>query len=72
MKKCLLAALLIATFATPASSAEKFYLGFNGKKCEVFHNNFPPGWNQLGEYRSQHDADKAKNNNEKCEKHEKH
>ena len=68
MKKCLLAALLVAAFATPTFSAEKFYVGFNGKKCEVFHNNFPPGWNQLGEYSSQHDAEKAKHKLDKCEK----
>jgi hypothetical protein len=31
--------------ATPVFSAEKFYVGFNGMKCEIFFDKFPPGWN---------------------------
>ena len=46
MKKCLLAALMIAAFATAASSAETWYLGYNGKRCEIFAEK-RPNWNML-------------------------
>ena len=67
MKKCLLAALMIAAFATAASSAETWYLGYNGKRCEVFAEK-RPNWNMLSLHRSRHDAEKAKHNNDKCQK----
>ena len=35
MKKYLVAAVLIASFATPAL-AEQFWVGFDGKRCEMF------------------------------------
>jgi hypothetical protein len=34
MKKCVVAAVLIAAFASPAL-AEQFYLAYDGKRCEV-------------------------------------
>ena len=35
MRKYLLTAVLIAAFASPAL-AEEFYVGYDGKRCEMF------------------------------------
>jgi hypothetical protein len=67
MQRCLLVAILVV-FATPGFSAEKFYVGYNGKRCEVFNNKTPANWNMLGTYRSQHDAEKAMHNLKPCQK----
>ena len=67
MKKYLLAAILAATFATPALPAETWYLGYNGKRCEIFAEK-RPNWNMLSLHRSRQDAEKAKHNNDKCQK----
>jgi hypothetical protein len=69
MKKYLLVASLAATFATPALPAESWYLGYNGKRCEIFADKRDGGnWNMLGVYRSRNDAEKAKHHNDKCQK----
>jgi hypothetical protein len=68
MKRALLAAILVAAFATPSFSAETFYVGYNGKRCQVFHDKTPDGWKMLGDYRSQHDAQRAMHNMKQCEK----
>jgi hypothetical protein len=68
MRKYLVAATLFAVCATPAFAAETFYVGYNGKRCQVFHNKTPDGWKMLGDYRSQHDAQRAMHNMKQCEK----
>jgi hypothetical protein len=68
MKKCLLLAILAAAFATPALPAETWYLGYNGKRCEIFADKRGGNWNMLSLHRSRHDAEKAKHNNDKCQK----
>ena len=66
MKKYLLVAILVATFATPALPAESWYLGYNGKRCEIFAEKHNHDWNTLGVYRSRQDAERAKHNIDKC------
>ena len=67
MKKCVVTAVLIAAFASPAL-AEQFYLAYDGKRCEVFSHQPPAGMNVLGTYNSQHDAQKAKQKKDQCKK----
>jgi hypothetical protein len=67
MKKYLIVAILAVTFATPALPAESWFLGYNGKRCEIFANK-QPNWNVLGVYPSRHDAEKAKHKTDKCQK----
>ena len=66
MKKYLLVAILAATFATPALPAESWYLGYNGKRCEIFADKRGGNWNMLGAYPSRYAAEKAKHQNDKC------
>ena len=66
MKKYLLVAILAATFATPALPAESWFLGYNGKRCEISANK-QPNWNVLGVYRSRKEAERAKHDNDKCQ-----
>ena len=66
MKKYLLVALLAAAFATPALTAQSWWLGYNGKKCEIFADKRGGNWNMLGAYASRQDAEKAKHHNDKC------
>jgi hypothetical protein len=68
MKKYLLVAILAAAFATPALTAETWYLGYNGKKCEIFADKRGGNWNMLSLHRSRQDAEKAKHQNDKCQK----
>jgi hypothetical protein len=67
MKKYLLVAILAATFATPALPAESWFLGSNGKRCEISAYK-QPGWNVLGVYHSRQEAEKAKHKTDKCQK----
>jgi hypothetical protein len=60
MKKYLLVAILAAAFATPALTAQSWWLGYNGKKCEIFADKRGGDWNMLGAYPSRQDAEKAK------------
>jgi hypothetical protein len=67
MKKYLLVIILAAAFATPALPAESWFLGYNGKRCEISANK-QPGWNVLGVYPSRERAEKAKHKTDKCQK----
>ena len=50
MKKYLVAAVLIASFATPAL-AEQFWVAYDGKRCEMFSHKPKDSMNILGTYR---------------------
>jgi len=65
MKTYLFAAVLVAAFATPAL-AEKFYVAFDGKRCERFSHQPPSNMNVLGTYNSKQDADKAMDKMKQC------
>ena len=58
MKKYLLTAVLIAAFASPAL-AEEFYIGYDGKRCEMFSHKPGDKMNLIGTFNSKHDAEKA-------------
>jgi hypothetical protein len=58
MRKYLVAAILIAAFATPALVAE-FYVGYDGKRCEMFSHTPGDMMNLIGTFKSKHDAEKA-------------
>jgi hypothetical protein len=51
IKKYVAAALLIAAFATPAL-AERFYVAYDGKRCEMMSHKPPEKMNVLGVYRT--------------------
>jgi len=65
MKKYLVAAALIAAFATPAL-AEQFYIAYDGKRCEMMSHKPPAKMNVLGVYNSKHDAKKAMDKMRQC------
>ncbi len=65
MKKYLVAAVLIAAFATPAL-AEQFYIAYDGKRCEMMSHKPPEKMNVLGVYGSKHDAKKAMDKMRQC------
>ena len=65
MKKYLVAAVLIAAFATPAL-AEQFYIAYDGKRCEMMSHKPPDKMNVLGVYNSKHDAKKAMDKMRQC------
>ena len=67
MKKFLVAAVLIASFATPAL-AEQFWVAFDGKRCEMFSHKPKDNMNILGTYDSRHDAEKAMKKMNQCNK----
>ena len=67
MMKYLLLAILAASFATPAISADSWFLEYNGKRCEIFANK-QPGWNVLSVHPSRDNAEKAKRKTDKCQK----
>jgi hypothetical protein len=68
MRKYLVAAVLVATFATPAL-AEQFYIAFDeaSKKCEMMHS-IPGGGkkNMGGPYASEAAAHKAMAGMKEC------
>jgi hypothetical protein len=68
MKRYVVAAVLVAAFASPAL-AEEFYVTFDGKRCEMFSHKPADKMNILGTYKSKHDAEKAMKNMKQCEKH---
>ena len=68
MRKYLIAAVLVTVFAAPAFAVERFYLAYDGKRCEVFSRKPPAGMKRLGTYDSQHDARKAMDKNDRCKK----
>ena len=69
MKKYLLVAILAATFATPALATASWYLGYNGKRCEIFAEKHQGGnWNTLAVYPTRQAAEKAKHKTDKCQK----
>jgi hypothetical protein len=47
MRKYLLTAVLIAAFASPAL-AEEFYVGYDGKRCEMFSHKPGGKMNLIG------------------------
>ena len=49
MKKYLVAAVLIASFATPAL-AEQFWVAYDGKRCEMFSHKPKDSMNILGTF----------------------
>ena len=66
MRKYLIAAILVTVFTAPVFAAQRFYLAYDGKRCEVFSHKPPAGMNVLGTYDSQHDAQKAKDKKDQC------
>ena len=68
MRKYLIAAVLVTVFAAPAFAVERFYLAYDGKRCEVFSHKPPAGMKVLGTYNSQHDARKAMDKKDRCKK----
>ena len=66
MKKYLVAAVLVASFAAPAF-AEQFYVVFDpaSKKCEAMHN-IPEGKKSMGTYGSMEEAKKAMASMKEC------
>jgi hypothetical protein len=68
MKKYVVAMLLIAAFATPAV-AEEFYVGYDGKRCEMFSHKPKDSMNILGIYKNKHAAEKAMEKFDQCGKH---
>jgi hypothetical protein len=68
LRKYLVAAALMTVFTAPAFAVERFYLAYDGKRCEVFNRKVPDGMKVLGTYDSQHDAQKAMNKKDRCKK----
>ena len=68
MRRYLIAAVLVTVFAARAFAVERFYLAYDGKRCEVFSHKPPALMNVLGTYNSQHDDQKAMNKKDKCKK----
>jgi hypothetical protein len=66
MKKYLVAAVLIASFATPAL-AEQFWVAYDGKRCEMFSHKPKAGLNILGTY-DKEQAEKAMKKMDQCNK----
>jgi hypothetical protein len=66
MKKYLVAAVLVASFAAPAL-AEQFYVVFDpaSHKCEAMHN-IPEGMKSMGTYGSMEEAKKAMTSMKEC------
>ena len=58
MRKYLVAAVLIAAFASPAL-AEQLYIGYDGKRSEMFSHKPGDKMNLIGTFNSKHDAEKA-------------
>ena len=67
MRKYLVAAILIAAFASPAL-AEEFYVGYDGKRCEMFSHKPGDKMNLIGTFKSKHDAEKAMKEMKQCNK----
>ena len=68
MRTYLIAAALITVLTAPAFAVERFYLAYDGKRCEVFSRKPPGGMKVVGTYHSQHDARKAMDKNDRCKK----
>ena len=68
MRKYLVAAVLVTVLTAPAFAVERFYLAYDGKRCEVFSHKPPAGMKVLGTYNSQHDARKAMDKKDRCKK----
>jgi hypothetical protein len=66
MKKYLVAAILVAAFATQAL-ADEFYVTYDGKRCEMMSHKPPANLNVLGNFKSKHDADKAMHEMKQCQ-----
>lgn len=67
MKQYLVAAVLIASFATPAL-AEQFWVAYDGKRCEMFSHKPKDSMNILGTFDSRRDAEKAMKKMDQCNK----
>ena len=67
MRKYLVAAVLIASFATPAL-AEQFWVGYDGKRCEMFSHKPKDSMNILGTFDSRPAAEKAMKKMSQCNK----
>ena len=68
MRKYLIAAVLVTAFTAPAFAVERFYLTYDGKRCEVFSHRPRDGKKVLGTYDSQPDARKAMDKKDRCKK----
>ena len=68
MRTYLIAAALITVLTAPAFAVERFYLAYDGKRCEVFSRKPPRGMKVVGTYNLQHDARKAMDKNDRCKK----
>jgi hypothetical protein len=53
---------------TLIAATSEWWLGYDGKRCEIFADKRGGNWNMLGAYPSRHDAEKAKHRNDKCQK----
>lgn len=67
MQKYLVAAILVAAFATPAL-AGKVYVAYDGKRCERFSQKPKDSMNILGVFDNKHQADKAMKKMRQCNK----
>ena len=67
MKKYLVAAVLITSFATPAL-AEQFWVAYDGKRCEMFSHKPKDSMNILGTFDSRREAEKAMKKMDQCNK----
>jgi hypothetical protein len=67
MKKYLVAAVLVASFATPAL-AEQFWVAYDGKRCEMFSHKRKDSMNIVGTYDSRNQAEKAMKKMDQCNK----
>ena len=67
MKKYLVAAVLIASFATPAL-AEQFWVAYDGKRCEMFSHKPKDSMNILGTFDLRDKAEKAMKKMDQCNK----
>jgi hypothetical protein len=67
MAKYVIAAVLVAAFASPAF-AEQFWVAYDGKRCEMFSHKPKDSLNILGTFDSKHDAEKAMDKMKQCGK----
>ena len=67
MRKYVVAAVLVAAFASPAF-AEQFWVAYDGKRCEMFSHKPKDSLNILGTFNSKQDAEKAMDKMKQCGK----
>ena len=67
MQKYLVAAILLAGFATPALAGQ-VYVAYDGKRCERFGHKPKDSMNILGVFDNKDQADKAMKKMPQCNK----